>query len=918
VPREWKATARLSLFSDVNSHRKSIAEEGLVNDLKRMFALGKGRYPTKFYVSVHSMLCSDPSAPSTDSHRSDFEASDVTHSEAFAEAGVDVEQGVRAVSVAAEVAGKANPAPPGVGSAAAAEGSDSATPPAPSIPSHVFKLVYGIGSVAVRAFGCGDVLASATLEDDYGRHNFDEMCKAISVGHLSLGIIVTHPKVLSSVHRIDDDDYLSDDEHLLALGNRSLPQSYVYQTRRGAGREDLDEHEEFVDVSVFSKRNTASSPVGMPVVKKPDGASIDSLTAIYGEKKDEISKFYDILRSAELSSQASSPAASSAVRERDTVPDKASSLKVEASQSAVTQRIASPVMENSSLVSSGLTSFSSENRSRSNSEDSAEMEENPVISGHSPEGQVASKALTVSARSDSLRKGVIANKSPRAAVKKAAGQIEGSANEASARSITPESPKLTDKKGSNSPFAGPLSSPNPLQHLMSLNPLNRRSITGASGRASVTSRRSVLTMPSMKELDMTIIDEGPSSTQEQSLDADGSVGIYSQQPRMSDIQYEDSYPNRSISRAIEAMNEGFGVMPSMVSYSRFVPPHVIEKRAEFHRKYDKLDLAPSCFQIAVNAWKLVAGSNTLVSEAHLARVSQPVVGVSAPSAAVVSAASSPSSSVAAENYQASGLTSRETEAFDYRNRDTLDLASPALRVSLDTRTNEHENRVSVSSNPGPSAAISEVSPRPEASDKSAPEGIWQCIKDFMWYLYFNQFFFWRYVKQICFGRNMSPHGPPVLRTLLGLLILCLSCVDLGLFVFVCVEFYCLWNITCESHLAVILPIIIFPGALLFSPLSGIVAVLLGPSGGLARIHACWSRLALISNAVVISIFVAKGRDNTTIAYIVGCLAGSRVFQCAIIDLYISHIEQIRWTRGWDGLVTSLYADNDKKVDIRGD
>jgi uncharacterized membrane protein len=185
-------------------------------------------------------------------------------------------------------------------------------------------------------------------------------------------------------------------------------------------------------------------------------------------------------------------------------------------------------------------------------------------------------------------------------------------------------------------------------------------------------------------------------------------------------------------------------------------------------------------------------------------------------------------------------------------------------------------------------------------------------------MYFNQFFFWRYLKHILFGRNVTPHGPPVLRNILGIIILFLSCVDLGLFVFVCVEFACLWDITCQSQLAVILPIVIFPGALIFSPVSGIVCILLGPSGNLARIHAVWSRLALISTIVVICIFVTRAPHNATVAYIVGALAGSRIYQSLFIDLYISHVEQIRYTRGWDGLVTSLYADNDKKVDIRGD
>jgi hypothetical protein len=36
-------------------------------------------------------------------------------------------------------------------------------------------------------------------------------------------------------------------------------------------------------------------------------------------------------------------------------------------------------------------------------------------------------------------------------------------------------------------------------------------------------------------------------------------------------------------------------------------------------------------------------------------------------------------------------------------------------------------------------------------------------------------------------------------------------------------------------------------------------------------------------------------------------------QCLFIDLYVAHIEKLRYTRGWDGLFTSLFKTQDKKT-----
>jgi hypothetical protein len=45
------------------------------------------------------------------------------------------------------------------------------------------------------------------------------------------------------------------------------------------------------------------------------------------------------------------------------------------------------------------------------------------------------------------------------------------------------------------------------------------------------------------------------------------------------------------------------------------------------------------------------------------------------------------------------------------------------------------------------------------------------------------------------------------------------------------------------------------------------------------------------------------------------LTGSRIFQCLFVDLYIAHVEKLRYTRGWDGLHTSLFKTDDSKNEI---
>jgi hypothetical protein len=108
------------------------------------------------------------------------------------------------------------------------------------------------------------------------------------------------------------------------------------------------------------------------------------------------------------------------------------------------------------------------------------------------------------------------------------------------------------------------------------------------------------------------------------------------------------------------------------------------------------------------------------------------------------------------------------------------------------------------------------------------------------------------------------------------------------------------------------------GAILIAPLSCIVAMILGPSGKLSRLYAMWSRVAMINILVIARIivdnldFFNKVKESM---YLCMFLFASRGLQVCLVDLYIAHIEKLRYTRGWDGIHTSLIKTKDNQVEI---
>lgn len=135
--------------------------------------------------------------------------------------------------------------------------------------------------------------------------------------------------------------------------------------------------------------------------------------------------------------------------------------------------------------------------------------------------------------------------------------------------------------------------------------------------------------------------------------------------------------------------------------------------------------------------------------------------------------------------------------------------------------------------------------------------------------------------------------------------------------FACIDIFSTTSATsCSNTLPIIIPLVLWPpGAVIAAPFFGITAILLEPAPVLSRVYASWSRLAIISMALVVGLGIYGINTGQILAVsgtLIGVLAGSRLLQCFLVDAYIALVEKIRWTRGWDGLSTSMYATKDKR------
>ena len=121
----------------------------------------------------------------------------------------------------------------------------------------------------------------------------------------------------------------------------------------------------------------------------------------------------------------------------------------------------------------------------------------------------------------------------------------------------------------------------------------------------------------------------------------------------------------------------------------------------------------------------------------------------------------------------------------------------------------------------------------------------------------------------------------------------------------------------------LLIILLWPGAVIFACSSACLSYLVKTKAKHLRMSAGWTRLGAIPNMVIVVLYIAQVLPSDPFGNAAGrllfdvmlALLVSRVIQLALIDQYVAHIESVRWTRGWDGLVTSISLTQDNKKDI---
>ena len=185
------------------------------------------------------------------------------------------------------------------------------------------------------------------------------------------------------------------------------------------------------------------------------------------------------------------------------------------------------------------------------------------------------------------------------------------------------------------------------------------------------------------------------------------------------------------------------------------------------------------------------------------------------------------------------------------------------------------------------------------------------------YAYKNKLFLF-YFTRFLIGSNIYPYGPNYLKKFLELILVLLALSDLSLNGLLFIDFFCVSdNITkCSDHTALLLVFYVWPLATIIAPIMGLIAIFLGPSGNLARVYALWTRLAGINNVIMTVFYIQyisyflKANNFSPWDFISYSII--RAIQTLLVDLYIAHIEKIRYTRGWDGLHTSLYKAKDHK------
>ena len=186
------------------------------------------------------------------------------------------------------------------------------------------------------------------------------------------------------------------------------------------------------------------------------------------------------------------------------------------------------------------------------------------------------------------------------------------------------------------------------------------------------------------------------------------------------------------------------------------------------------------------------------------------------------------------------------------------------------------------------------------------------------------------------GVNILPYGDVLLLfPILRVLIFLTSIIEAVCFFFISTFYVHIWysNSATVNPTALIIVLSIPPFAILLNPILGFFTGMIGSSLTLAKAFAAFSRSASVSTVLVLIIYIIK-RGNLCLAidnsntcsytnstsrynslpcglYITG-LCINKAIQLLVADLYVSHVENFRLSRNWDGLSTSLTPTYDRQ------
>lgn len=167
------------------------------------------------------------------------------------------------------------------------------------------------------------------------------------------------------------------------------------------------------------------------------------------------------------------------------------------------------------------------------------------------------------------------------------------------------------------------------------------------------------------------------------------------------------------------------------------------------------------------------------------------------------------------------------------------------------------------------------------------------------------------IRSLSQSRNSQPYTSPIYRKIAAFVLFSLIVVDIAFSCVISINFWCIWdNYTlCEDHTGFILAVVVWPGALVLTPVVGLFAVAVNPTGIFGRHYVSWSRLAAFSLVTLFTIYFYwyKHSPYSTLYYLLG-LAASRFLQLLIADAFIASHESVRTSRGWGGLFTNILND----------